>query len=164
MAEAGVRVDLWDGELDDYEFALLGRTILHAATDARLCDDDLYPLLVRLWAGDWPRVDWPADAPALTRRCATRLASQGSSVVDAMLCAPSAESLRAAREAIVADLNLTAGGLLCVLADHWEDLAGAEMPVDGGRNLLAFAQTCCSSRSSGPARCCGRQSTRHPER
>jgi len=140
MAEAGVRVDLWDGELDDYEFALLGRTILRAASESRLSDDDLYPLLVRLWAGDWPRVDWPPDAPALTRRCATRLAAKGVSLVDAMLCAPGDESLHAAREAIVADLNLTAGGLLCVLAEHWEDLAGAEMPIAGGRSLLAFAR------------------------
>ena len=48
----------------------------YAASESRLSDDDLYPLLVRLWAGDWPRVDWPADAPALTRRCATRLVDE----------------------------------------------------------------------------------------
>jgi len=140
VTEAGVRLDLWDGQFDDQEVVLLCETILRAGLESRLSDEDLYPLLVRLWSGRWPQVDWPPDAPALTRRCATKLAAKGSSVVDAMLCAPSNDSRNAAREAIVADLNLTTGALLSVLADHWEELADAEMPIDGGRTLLAFAR------------------------
>lgn len=140
VVQAGVRVDLWDNDRDDFDFALLSDTILRASSESRLSDDDLYPLLVRLWVGGWPQVDWPPAAPALTRRCATALAAKGSSVMDAMLRAPTTQALTAAREAIIAELDLTEGMLLSALADRWEQLADAELPIDSGRTLLAFAR------------------------
>ena len=61
--KAGVRMDLLDVETDDYAFAVFGLTIVRTVTEASLSDDDVYPLLVRYWNGDWPLVDWPPDAP-----------------------------------------------------------------------------------------------------
>lgn len=130
----------WDGDLDDYAFALLGASILRAARDSLLSDEDLYPLLVRFWTGDWPQVDWPANASALVRRCATVLAARGTGAFDAWTFAPTVQSRDVAREVIVTELCLTPTRLLAALQDHWDDLADAEMPIDSGRTLLAFAR------------------------
>jgi len=36
-------------------------------------------------------------------------------------------------------LRLTPAGLLSALVDHWDDVAGSEMPSGGGSSLLALA-------------------------
>ena len=56
------------------------------------------------------------------------------------MLAPTDASLFAASDAIIADLALTERDLLAALADHWEQLADLEMPIDGGCSLLAFAR------------------------
>ena len=139
VTAAGVRIDLWETHLDDYEFAILATTILDAVREATLSDEDVYPLLVRFWTGTRPAIDWPPNAPQLARRCATALASRGTCKLESSTYAPSDESLHAAREAIITDLGLTPGGLLSILADHWEQLAPLEMPLEGEYTLLAFA-------------------------
>jgi hypothetical protein len=140
VTAAGVRIDLWETDLDDRGFVLLGETILHAARDAALSDEDLYPLLVRLWNGCPPPVAWPPAAPKIARRCAAALAAQGICELDGATCAPTDLSLKAARKAVVAELNITPSELLSVLADHWAEVADLEMPTGGGCSLLAFAQ------------------------
>jgi hypothetical protein len=140
VTAAGVRIDLWDTDLDDYQFAILAITILHAVRESTLSDEDVYPLLVRFWTGTRPAIDWPPNAPQVARRCATVLAARGTCELDSFISAPSDESLNAAREAIIADLGLTCGGLLSILADHWEQLAPLKMPLEGEYTLLAFAR------------------------
>ena len=87
VAGAGVRIDLWDTDLEDHEFVLLGATILRAARQGTLSDADLYPLLVRLWNGRLPTA-WPAGAPMVARRCATALAAQAACELEGATCAP----------------------------------------------------------------------------
>lgn len=140
VTTAGVRIDLWDTDLNDYQFAMLAITILHAVRDSTLSDEDIYPLLVRFWTGTRPAIDWPPDASQVARRCATVLAAHATCKLESFTYAPSDESLNAAREAIIADLGLTPGGLLSILADHWEQLAPLEMPLEGECTLLAFAR------------------------
>lgn len=140
VLEAGVCLDLFDRADDDNAFALLGVTILRAVSDSALSDEDAYPLLVRFWNGDWPRIDWPAHAPAVARRCAAALAERGTCELESLLYAPTNESLRLARDAIIADLGLTAAELLAALAEHWDEVAALEMPTDGSCSLLAFAR------------------------
>jgi len=140
VTAAGVRIDLWDTDLDDYQFAMLAITILHAVRDATLSDGDVYPLLVRFWTGTRPAIDWPPNAPQVARRCATALAAHATCKLESFTYAPSDASLIAAREAIIADLGLTPGGLLSILADHWEQLAPLEMPLEGECTLLSFAR------------------------
>jgi hypothetical protein len=139
VVAADVRLDLFDAADDDYAFALLGVTIVRAVSDSALSDDDAYPLLVRFWNGDWPLIDWPEHAPAVARRCAAALAHTGRCKLDGLLYAPSDESLRLAREAIVTELGVTPGHLLAAVAERWDEVADFEMPVDGGCSLLAFA-------------------------
>lgn len=140
VGDAGVRVELWDADLDDHGFELLSDTILDAVREATLSDDDLYPLLVRLWNGRLPLVDWPPHAPAIARRCATELATRAACEPETWTHAPTDRSLKAARDVIVADLRLTPSELLSAVADHWEHLAGLQMPTSGGCSLLAFAR------------------------
>lgn len=140
VVDAGVRLDLFDAADDDDAFALLGVTIVRAVSDSALSDDDAYPLLVRFWDGQWPRVDWPAHAPAVARRCATTLSQSGGCELDAILYAPTDESLRATRDAVIAELGLTQRDLLTALAEHWDEVANLEMPIDGDCSLLAFAR------------------------
>jgi len=140
VVEARVRLDLFDFADDDYAFALLGVTIVRAVSDSALSDDDAYPLLVRFWDGQWPRVDWPAHAPAVARRCAGTLAQGGGCEMDAIVYAPTDESLRTARDAVIAELGLTQRDLLAALAEHWDEVADMEMPIDSGCSLLAFAR------------------------
>jgi hypothetical protein len=139
VAGAGVRIDLWGTDLKDHEFVLLGATILRAARRGTLSDADLYPLLVRLWNGRLPTA-WPAGAPMVARRCATALAARAACELEGATCAPTDRSLKAAREAVVAELRLTPNALLSALVDHWDDVAGLEMPSGGGCSLLAFAR------------------------
>jgi hypothetical protein len=138
VTRAGVPLDRWDGDLDDYEFAFYGATIVRALSESRLSDEDGYPLLVQFASGHVPWVDWPPEAPRIARRCATVLAARGTCDLDTFVCAPRQEALVAARDAIIADVSLTPAGLLAVLADHWEQLAHLEMPIDSQRTLLAF--------------------------
>lgn len=140
VTEVGVSVELFDADLDDDEFARFGAAVMDAAWDSTLSDHDLYPLLVKFWIGRPPPADWPPHAPTLARRCAVALATRGGCELEAFMYAPTDQSLHEARTAIVAELRLTPGGLLSVLADHWQQLASLPMPHDGGRTLLAFAR------------------------
>lgn len=140
VLEAGVRLDLFDAADDDYAFALLGITILQAVSDSALSDEDTYPLLVRFWDGQWPRVDWPRQAPAVARRCATALAQSGTCELDTLLNTPTDQSLRVTCDAVIAELGVTQTDLLTVLAEFWHEVADLEMPIDGGCSLLAFAR------------------------
>lgn len=140
VTQAGVRIDLWDTDLDDYQFATLAITILCALREASLTDEDLYPLLVRLWLGEPPAIDWPPQAPTIARRCATALASRSTCQLDSFTFGPTDAALNAAREAIIAELRLTRSGLLAVLIEHWEQLAHLEMPFECESTLLIFAR------------------------
>ena len=51
VKEAGVPLERFDTLGDDHEYFALQRAILLAARDALLSDDDLHPLLVRIWSG-----------------------------------------------------------------------------------------------------------------
>jgi len=137
---AGVPPELFDGLGDDSEYFALQRAILLAARDALLSDEDVHPLLVRIWSGYWPAVDWPPDAPALTRRCAAILASQQKCEFDRRIDFPTDDSMKAVRDVIIAELALTPTDLLAVLADHWPQLRVLEMPDEGGCSLLSFAE------------------------
>lgn len=139
VADAGVPLELWDTDLEDHAFALLGATILRAARESRLSDADVYPLLVRYWFGRLPTVDWPPDAPALARRCASVLAKRATCEMETWMYGPTSASLQAARNGIADELRLTPTKLLAALADHWEHLANQEMPIDGICTLLEFA-------------------------
>lgn len=135
-----MRLELFETDLDDHEFALLEAAILHALIHASLSDEDLYPLLVRLWTWRMPPVDWPPQAAAVARRCATALAADATCELETFVYAPTDLSLQATRVAIVTELGLTASDLLAALEHHWQQLAGLEMPVDAGCSLLAFAR------------------------
>jgi hypothetical protein len=134
-----VPIDLWDTDLDERGFVLLAEMILRATREAALSDEDLYPLLVRLWNGRPPLVAWPPEAPAIARRCAVALAAQATCELDGATYAPTDRSVKAAGEAVVAELRLTSSELLSALADHWAEVADSEMP-NGGSSLLAFAR------------------------
>lgn len=146
---AGVRLDLF-GEPGDEEFGVLGDSIMFAAWESTLSDADLYPLLVRFWTGDPPAVDWPPKAPAVARRCAHALATRGSCELDTYLYGPTGASLKAALDAVVADLGLTPGDLLAALADHWPQLESLEMPLNIECTLLAFARHALLDPVAGP--------------
>ena len=162
--EAGVRIDHWDTDLDDYEFALLGGS---SCTPPGIDAVRRRPLPAARPVMDWPptRIDWPPDAPTLARRCATALAAHAACELETFMYAPTAESLNAAREAIITDLGLDPSELLLILADHWDQLAGLGDAPEGGCSLLAFARhvllepvvgacaliwSALDSRSSGP--------------
>jgi hypothetical protein len=140
LAQAGVPTDLADGEICGSEFDLWEVAVLRAAWESTLSDEDLYPLLVQYWTGQRPTANWPPDAPALARRCATRLAIRSPCGFDTSMHAPTREALDAARDAIIDDLHLTPSGLLRAAAVHWPQLKGLEMPIDVERTLLAFAR------------------------
>jgi hypothetical protein len=145
VAKAGVHVKLWDNDLDDHRFALLGATILRAVRESTLSDEDLYPLLVQFWIGRPPTVDWPPEAATIVRRCATELAAHGSCELDEWVYAPTNRSLLAARNTIFGELRLAPRELLVALADHWEELSHLEMPIHC--TLLTF--TACAARAFG---------------
>ena len=122
VTDAGVHIDLWDTEINDYQFAMLAITILHAVRESTLSDEDVYPLLVRFWTGARPAIDWPPNAPKVARRCATALAARGTCKLDSFMYAPSDESLNAVREAIIADLGLTPADFsqsLPIIGNSW---------------------------------------------
>ena len=137
---AGVPLELFDSLGDDSEYFALQRAILHAAHDALLSDEDVHPLLVRNWSGYWPAVNWPPNAPALTRRCAAILASQQKCEVDRTIDLPTDDSMKAVRDVIIAELALTPTNLLAVLADHWPQLRDLKIPDEGSCSLLSFAE------------------------
>jgi hypothetical protein len=140
LAAAGVRVDLVDGDVDDRELALLELSVLRAARESTLSDDDLYPVLARVWTGHRPIADWPPDAPALARRCAARLTMHGRCGFDASVCVPTSKAVDAARHAIVGDLRPTPGDLLQALTDDWFRLKNLDRPIYVECTLLAFAR------------------------
>ena len=137
---AGVPLELFDSLGDDPEYFALQRAILLAARDALLSDEDVHPLLVRIWLGYWPTVDWPPDAPALTRRCAAILTAHHDCVIDRRYDFPTDASLKAVRDVIIAELALTPAALLAVLADHWPQLRDLEIPDEGSCSLLSYAE------------------------
>lgn len=141
IATAGVPVELFDAIDDRDDFLKLQRASLRAVSEARLSDDDAYPLLTFLWWRGWPPILWPADACAVARRCAAELSGQMPFELHPVTNRPTPESIQAARDAIVADLRLTPRDLLAALADHWQELSGIAMPDDDSpRTLLAFAE------------------------
>lgn len=139
LAAAGVRPELSGEDVyDDRKFASHLATIVRAIRAATLSDEDLYPVLAGFPPGTQP-VDWPPHAPALARRCATALASQQSCELG-IRSMPTDKSIRMARDAICAELELKPSDLLALLADHWSTLSGIKMPRSEGRSLLAFAE------------------------
>ncbi|MGI8803326.1 MAG: hypothetical protein ACR2KV_14365 [Solirubrobacteraceae bacterium] len=110
------------------------------AADSNLSDEEFYARFVRAWTGFPPALDWPCQAPAIARRCAIVLAARGPCEFITVLRIPTGASVDVAREAVIDDLQLTPGGLLAVLADHWEQLAPLEMPLDDEPSLLGFAR------------------------
>lgn len=106
VRDAGVPVELFEADLNDYGFAFLEGSIMAALRDATLSDADVYPLLVRIWTGRPAATDWPPQAPELARRCATTLAGRSPCELGA-LNAPTDRSVQTARNAIVAELRLT---------------------------------------------------------
>lgn len=139
VTEAGVRIDLFEGQRDDYDWCVLVDSILSAAGSVLLCDEDLYPLLARLWTGQRRVAQWPPCAPGVVRRCATQLAADQTYEYTPW-GSPTERSLRLAREAVIADLQLTPAVLLSELAQQWPDLATRRMPYGCGSSLLAFAE------------------------
>ena len=136
---ADIPIELFDAETDDdYSIAWLEATILSAARQRSLSDDDLYPLLVRVWTGSYAAIDWPSEAPQIARRCATALAAEQPCELGA-LHLPTDQSIQTAHEAIVKDLGLTPADLLEVLADNWQHAEHLECRLDRRRTLLEFA-------------------------
>lgn len=140
VASAGVRLEMLERKLEGPEAELLAGSVLRAARSGALCDRDLYPLLVRLWTGGPPLVDWPPKAAEVARRCATALAAQHQCDLALSSWTPGQRSLQQAREAIVRDLDLVPRDLLIVISDRWPEVASSPMPCDGTQSLLAFAQ------------------------
>jgi hypothetical protein len=139
LKRAGVRTDLFESMSDDYEWHVYEASVLQAARDSVLSDDDLYPLLVRLWTGTLPAVDWPPRAPSVARRCASALASRQRCEIDAKFGFPTEGSIEMVRDALIDELGLSVVGLLDVLAEHWQQLASMEMQ-DAGSSLFSFAE------------------------
>lgn len=111
---------------------------MSAVYDRSLADDDLYPLLVRIWTGTYAAIDWPPQAPQIARRCAQALAAERP-CEHGVLNAPTERSVQTARDAVVADLQPTPRDLLAVLADNWRDVEHLEGPLDQQCTLLEFA-------------------------
>ena len=140
VAAAGVPVELLARELDSADAEALADSVLRAARDEKLSDRDLYPLLVRIWTGRHPIVDWPPHAHQIARRCAIELAVQQPCELAMSSWGPNDRSLQQARELIVSDLALVPADLLAELAMCWSQAASLDMPRDGAQTLLAFAQ------------------------
>jgi hypothetical protein len=138
VATAGVRVGLFNTLDNDDDYLALQTSILTAARDATLSDEDLYPLLARYWIGR-PPFDWPPDAAAVARRCAVALAGRP---VELELDAgrPSDRTRQLAQQAVIEDLQLTPPELLAVLADHWQQLARWQVPRAWEYSLLDIAR------------------------
>ena len=136
---ADVPIELFDAELDDHGFAFLERSIMRALRDQTLSDEDLYPLLVRIWTGCVATFDWPRQASHVARRCATTLAAERACELGAF-SAPTDRAVQMACDAVVTELGLTSRDLLAVLADNWQELSDHEMPDQRECTLLAFAQ------------------------
>jgi hypothetical protein len=140
LSHAGVRMDLFESMSDDHDWNLLEASVLEAARESTPSDDDLYPLLARLWTRTLPPADWPPRAPSVARRCAVALVSRRACEIDRQWGFPTDESVRTVREAVIDELALSAADLLAVLAEHWPQVASLEMPIDEGSSLLAFAE------------------------
>ena len=138
VAHAGVRVELFDTVDHPVDYLELQTSIMTAARDATLSDEDLYPLLARYWSGR-PPFHWPPDAAAVARRCAVALAARP---VELELEAgrPSDLTRQLAEEAVIEDLQLTSAELLAVLADHWQQLARRQVPSGWQYSLLDTAR------------------------
>jgi hypothetical protein len=142
VAAAGVPVQLLARELDSADADALADSVLRVARDKKLCDRDLYPLLVRIWTGRQPIVDWPPHAPQVARRCAIELAVQQPCELAMSSWGPNDRSLQQARELIVSgqqtySLNSQNAGRK---AQAWTCLA-----TERKRSWRSL-NTCCSNR------------------
>jgi hypothetical protein len=138
VAKAGVRVELFNTVDNNDDYPELQTSILTAARDATLSDEDLYPLLARYWIGR-PPFDWPPDAAAVARRCAVALAA-GTGALELDAGRPSDRTRQLAEQAVIEDLQLTPSDLLAVLADHWQPLARRQVPSGWQYSLLDIAR------------------------
>jgi hypothetical protein len=138
VARSGVRVELFDTVDNDDSYHELQTSIMTAARDATLSDEDLYPLLARYWIGR-PPFDWPPDAPAVARRCAVALAGRPV-VLEMDGGRPSDRTRQLAEQAVIEDLQLTPAELLAVLADHWQQLARRNVASGWQYSLLDIAR------------------------
>lgn len=138
VANAAVRIELFDTVDDPDDYLELQTSIMTAARDATLSDEDLYPLLARYWIGR-PPFEWPPGAAAVARRCAVALAARP---VEFELDGgrPSDRTRLLAEEAVIEDLQLTPAKLLAVLADHWQQLARRQVPSGWQYSLLDIAR------------------------